>query len=382
MFLRRFLPLFVLVQTAWGLPAAWAADQVAVAVYASDAQYQKYERAVLARMEAVLTDAGITVLDEDKAKKLRTGWVDLADPSHMVTAEEFIQKAGKYDVQRVYRVSFNAGITHPLGLFFTATSAVQIRVIDFDARVKPASSSPMGTKGFPPSDALTSDAALVNALQRAVDSAAEVSGLTVAIPTIARSIPLGLESVSAPPSAAPLPVPAASAIAGDWVRAASLYAEDWKKEDPACQSVSDDGQMGVLGGYVSEFRRWEKLRLYGSRLHLIDIHNVREQVTFTLHGVGQRASGENGSSEPLACLFLGNWRYLVGMSGNKLACFDVERGLETCSIPLDDAPARATLSIWQAGDQRYVRSESDKGIHFYRIVVQKTSPASPLSTTK
>jgi hypothetical protein len=351
---------------------AGAADNVAVAVFASDPQFKKYERAVQAKMEAILGDAGFNVLDEDKAKKMKEGWVDLADPGHLITAEEFMEKAGKYEVQKVYRVSFNAGVSNPLGLFFTATSSVQLRVIDRDAKVRSASSNPMGVKGFPPSDALTLDAALVNAVQRATDSAAEVSGLAVPIPTLARAVPLGLEPADAPAAPTALALATPSVASPAWPKAALLFDESFKKEEISCQAVSDDGQMGVVGGYTWQINRLRGLsRLYGARLHLVDIAGNKELTTFTLHELGQRGDGENGTSEPFACTFLGNWRYLVAMTGNKIACFDVERGLETCSIKYTNGPGKGKLSFWQADNQRYLRAQTDKGDSFYRIAVKK-----------
>jgi hypothetical protein len=350
----------------WMLGApAFAADQVSVAVFANDASQKKYERAVQARMETVLADAGVTVLDEEKAKKLRTGWVDLADPSHLVTAEEFLKNAGKYDVKRIYRVSFNSGVTSPLGLFFTATAAVQIRVIDADAKVQAFASSPMGLKGFPPSDALTSDAALVNAMQRGVDSAAEASGLLVSAPTIAKVIPLTLEADPAPPALVPLESVLVSKGDG-WTKGAKFFDNGgWTLEDAACKSVSDDGQMGVLGGYTHAKRG------HGGRLHIVDIASGHETTVFNLHEIGPRLSGENGTSEPFACQFLGSWRYLIAMTGNKLSCFDVERGLETCSIGFSNGPGKGILSVWKSDTQRYVKAETDKGTSYYHIVLKK-----------
>ena len=65
---------------------AQAADAVAVATFAADPALKKFERAVQARLEAVLADSGLAPLDEDRARDLRDNWVDLADPGHLVTA--------------------------------------------------------------------------------------------------------------------------------------------------------------------------------------------------------------------------------------------------------------------------------------------------------
>jgi hypothetical protein len=348
-----------------GLAIAAPADQVAVAVFANDAADKKYERAVQAKMESLLSDAGLTVLDEEKAKKLKNGWVDLADPGHLVTAEEFVKNAGKYEVNRVYRVSFSVGVSSPLGMFFTASAAAQMRVIDQDAKVKATVSQPMGVKGFPPSDALTSDAAIVNALQRALDSVAEASGMSVPVPTIAKSIPLSLEPEVNPPVLTPVDI--VSRTGSDaWKKGAKFIDNGgWTIEEPACSSVSDDGQMGVLGGY-SRARRG-----YGGQLHVVDIANTKEVIVFTMHELGPRLSGENGTSEPFACQFLGNWRYLVAMTGNRLACYDVERGLETCNIAYSNAPKKGKISLWKSDRERYLKTETDQGVNVYRIAFKK-----------
>ena len=181
--------------------SALAAENVAVAVFAPDPASARYEKTVQARLEEILRDGGLVVLDEEKAKKMKREWVNLADASHVVTAEEFVANAGKYDIGRVYSISFTAGASSAMSLFYTASAATQLRVIDKQARVGAFSSAPMGIRGFPPSDALTSDAALVNALQRAVDSVAEAAGVSPAAPVTARYIPLKLEASAAPASA-------------------------------------------------------------------------------------------------------------------------------------------------------------------------------------
>ena len=352
--------LYVLAATAMA-----AVEQVAVAVYANDAASKKYERAVQAKMESILSDAGLTVLDEEKAKKLKTGWVELADPGQLITAEDFVKNAGKYEVSKVYRVSFSGGVSNTLDLYYTATASAQLRVIDAEAKVKSASSAPMGIKGFPPSDALTADAALINALQRAMDSVAEASGLPVTVPTIAKSVPLTLEVQTA---VVPLtPVERKENSTNDaWTKGAKFFDDGgWTIEEPACKVVSDDGQVGVLGGYTRARRG------YGGRLHLIDVATTKEFTLFTMHELGPRLSGENGTSEPFACQFLGNWRYLVAITGNRIACFDVERGQETCNITYSNGPKNGKLSLWKADKDRYLKAETDQGTHIYKIVLKK-----------
>ena len=349
--------------------AAQAADTVAVAVFANDPALKKYERAVQSRLEEILADSGMQPLDEAKARALRDNWVDLADPGHLITAEEIVAKAGKYEVARIFRVSFNADAAMPLGLYHSATAQLQLRVLDREARVKASQSLPMGTRGFAASDAATVDAAIVNALQRAVDSVSELAGLKVLAPASARSVPITLEPVAALPAGAELlPAPLKAPPAG-WEKAAVLLAERWKREEPSCSHASPDGGYGVVGTYAWSLDRLAKdnARKYGGYLHLVDLREGKPVTQLTLHELGTRGAGENGSSAALACSFLGSWRYLVAASGNRLACWDVERGRETCSVALPYAPEKASLRVLQAGAERFVELQSERGRSAFRI---------------
>ena len=346
-----------------------AQDRVAVAVYGNEPALKKYEKAVQARVEEILADSGLMPLDEAKARQLRDNWVDLADPSHLVTAEEIAAQAGKFDVRRIYRVSFNADTSMPLGLYHSAAAQLQLRVIDKDAQVKASQSLPMGTRGFAASDAATVDAAVVNALQRAVDSAAEGAGLKVLAPATARVVPINLESVAAIPAAAEPLVTQPRPVASGWEATAPLLAERWKKEEPSCAATSPDGGYGVLGTYAWSMDRLAKdnARKYGGYLHLVDIKGGKAVSQFTLHELGNRGAGENGTSAAIACSFLGSWRYLVAASGNRLACWDVERGRETCSVSLPYSPEKGVLRVLQAGNERFVEFKADKGQSAFKI---------------
>lgn len=352
-------------QRALAQPAA--GERVAVAVYAEDATLRRYERAVQARLEEILADSGYSPLDEAKAKALRDNWVDLANPGHLITAEEIAAKAGRYDVKRIFRASFTAGSTQPLGLYHSATAQVQLRVIDAaDARVKASASAPMGTRGFAGSDASTADAALANALQRAVDSVAEAATLKVLAPAAVRSISLVLEPLAQPPAGAQVAAwPAFAAAPAGWDKAAKLLSERWRNEQVQCTTTSADGGMGVVGTIAHHYDRGAGTRNYGGYAHVVDLKEPRELVKLTVHEIGQRASGENGTSGVIACGFLGAWRHLVLASGNRIACFDVERGRETCSLPLPGGPEKGSLVLLNAGNDRFVEFKPEKGASSY-----------------
>ena len=363
---------FLIAAAGFVASVSCAAENVAVAVYANDPALKKYEKAVQARLEEILSDSGLQPLDEAKAKQLRDNWVDLADPSHLITAEEIVAKAGKFEVKRIYRVSFNADASVPLGLYHSAAAQLQLRVIDKNAQVKASQSAPMGTKGFAASDAATPDAAIINALQRAVDSVSEGSGLKVLAPITARVVPLNLEAVAALPAGAePLGGAAAAArsVAAGWETAAPLMAERWKREDASCQATSPDGGYGVVGTYAWSMDRLarDNARKYGGYLHLVDVKDRKPVTQLTLHELGNRGAGENGTSAAIACSFLGSWRYLIAVSGNRLACWDVERGRETCNVPISYAPEKATIRLLQAGNERFVELQSDRGRSAFKL---------------
>lgn len=367
----------VLLLWAWCVAGnALAADgvRVSVAAYMADPKFAAYEKVALARAEELLGDSNFVVLDEAKARQLKKGWVDLADPGHVITAEEFVKRAGKYDIQKVVRLGVSVSVKPVLGLFYTATATAEVRMVDKSAQVQAFTLDGMGTRGIPPSDGLTEGAAISNAIQRAVDGAAQRAGLTVLSPALPKAVPLVLEPVASAPADTEL-APAAGDVVNTppaWVAAAKLSKETWRGEDKACVALSPDGQVGAVGGYTWNVSRLGGLtRTYGGRVHLIDTGSAQEFNVHTVHAIGVRDMGEDSSSAPLACGFIGNWRYLVVATGNVLSCYDVERGAETCRLPLKGGINKGELSVGRVGNNAYVVLQSDKGRAYYRVVVSK-----------
>jgi hypothetical protein len=367
---------------AAGQQVARGHEHVSVVAFATDARFAPFEKTAQARAEELLTDAGYEVLDSEKASQLRKGWVDLADPSHVVTAEEFASKAGAYDVSKVVRLAVTASSNNVFGALFTASASVGWRVIDARARVVSQQSTSMGTRGFPPSDGLTEGAAVVNAVLRAVDQAAEHAGLRVVAPTAPRNVPIRLEPATAIPG--DLSVDYSHNVEQDapWLVAAPLHNVGNEREEAACVSVSPDGQVGARGGYtISAERSLGGMRhlYYGGRVHLVDIGEPREFNVYTVHETGNRGAGENGTSAPLACRFLGDWRYLLVVTGNKAGCYDVERGVETCSFPIAEGPKSARIGIAHTPTADYVLVDLDHGHTLSFRVVAGIGGASPSS---
>lgn len=357
------------------LPLAAAADEapkVSVAVYLTDPKLAAYEKIAQARAEELLTDSKYVVLDEARAKKLKKGWVDLADPGHVITAEEFVKRAGQYDIDKVVRVGVNVSVKPVLGLFYTATATAEIRIVDKSARVQAFTLDGMGTRGVPPSDGLTEGAAIGNAIQRAIDGAAQRAGLTVLSPALAKGVPLVLEPVASAPAGAALAPASAEVANAPWIAGVKFAKETWRGEDKACVAQSPDGQVGAVGGYTWAVNRLGGMtRTYGGRVHLVDTTTSEEFNLHTVHAVGARESGEDGTSAPIACAFVGNWRYLIVATGNVLSCYDVERGAETCRLKLQGAPKQAQLSIGRVGNSAFVALQSDKAQTYYRVVIAK-----------
>lgn len=348
-----------------------AAERVAVAVFAADPAARRYERAVQTRLEEVLREAGYETLDQKEAEKIKNNWTDNIEPGVLLTAEEFSKRTEKMAINKVYRVSFTVGSSRPMDLFYSASASVQISLHGPMAAVKSTTSKPMGVLGYAPSDALTEDAALVNALQRSVESAVEQSGVQVLAPVTARYVPLTLAPLAALPDGAGEMTLSARPAAPGWEKHARVLAEQWRREDKSCQAVSGDGAMGVLGTYAWERQmgggRGAGTRTYGGYLHLVDLAGAREIGKLTMHELGARDRGEDGPSAALACSFLGNWRYLIAASGNKIACFDVERGIQTCSHAVVGAPDAVNLKFWQAGARRLVVLASAKGQQVFEL---------------
>lgn len=354
------------------LAVAQEGTKVSVAAYMSDAKYAAYEKVAQARAEELLNDSKYVVLDEAKARQLKKGWVDLADPGHVITAEEFVKRAGKYDIEKIVRVGVSVSVKPVLGLFYTATATAEFRVVDRSAKVQTFTLNEMGTRGVPPSDGLTEGAAISNAIQRAIDGAAQRAGLTVVSPALPKGVPLVLEAVASAPSETELAPASADVADAPWVSAVKLNKEMWRGEDKACVAVSPDGQVGAVGGYTWAVDRLGGLsRTYGGRVHLVDTAGAQEFNLHTVHPVGKRESGEDGTSAPIACGFIGNWRYLVVATGNVLSCYDVERGAETCRLRLQGAPKQAQLSVGRVGNGAYVALQTDKAKTYYRVVLAK-----------
>jgi hypothetical protein len=104
--LFRTLVVFLLVYI---FPAAAGQEKVAVVVYGKDANAKKLIRVAQTRMEQLLNDNGVIVLDQAKAEALKKSWQTLSDPGALITAEDFVENAGKFQISGIYRIYLGVG---------------------------------------------------------------------------------------------------------------------------------------------------------------------------------------------------------------------------------------------------------------------------------
>jgi hypothetical protein len=349
---------------------AAAPKNVAVVVYSQSKLATQYARIALARFEQVLTDNGVTVLDQKKAEALKKGWKKLEDPGALITAEEFVKNAGKYSIDGVYRVYLDAGITKGLAGIFTATALADIRFIGEDASISSAASPPMGAKGMPPSDGLTDSAALSNAIQRAIDLTAQQIGWKVMDFTNPRLFSVHLKEQATPPNYVVEAHPPALSSSDESTKLAKLAGETWSNEEVTCVRKSPDERMVAVGGYIRQtsLLGGRPKRVYGSKMHVLDSVAQKEVVAFETAPVAERSREEKGGSKILDCMFVSNWRYLAAVTNSKLFLWDTERGVVLNELLLDDAIDDAVLEYGKYAGQDYLIVVSGNKKQVYQIV--------------
>lgn len=337
--------------------AAHPSGNVAVLVYAPPTLPAAHVRIAQTRMEQLLYDNGLTVLDRDQADKLKKGWARLQDPGALITAEEFVANASKYAIRGVYRIYLDTGMARGVAGLYSATALSDIRFVGEDAQVQAAASPPMGVKGLPPSDGLTESAAISNAIQRAVDATAQLLGLKVLDFTNPRLFNVRLQAVPSPgPAYAAEPRPAALDPADPALRLVRLANDDWLSEEITCARKSPDGKMLVVGGYIrkTSLLGGRPSRVYGSSVHVVDVTAGKEVTAFISAPVAERTRDEKGGGRILDCMFLGGWRYLAAITNSKLLLWDTERGTVMSEITFDRAYETARLEYGRGGDKDFL----------------------------
>jgi hypothetical protein len=338
-------------------------QRVGVVVYAKKSpEANSLKRVAQTRLENILVDNSITVLDQDKAEDLKKVWKKLEDPGYFITAEDFVANAEKYEIDGLIRLYLNADATQGLANFYTATAQADIRFVDHEANVEAYSTVPMGVPGMPPSDGLTRNAALVNAIQRAVDEAAVKTGLEVL--DYARPRTLSFD-FSGPVTVEFTPNAVAEKVEHSFTAAANLVNKTWTTEEVSATCRAPSGELGAVGGYIRETSSGMR-RSYASKIHLVDLTGNKEIGEFD--STTSKKKGIDGSVRLLDCLFIGSWRYLAAVTGLELFLWDTERGILMSSRRLDKGLEQAGLSYARYNNQDYISILSNVGQSHYQIV--------------
>jgi len=341
---------------------------MAAIVYAQNATAEQVIKNAQSRLEAILADNNITVLDRSRAEALRSAAPALEDPGSFVTAEWFVENAGKFEIKGILAIYLSAESTPGMADYFTATAHADIRFIsDVDAQVTALTTTPMGAPGCPPSDGLTSDSAIINAIQRAIDNAAEKMGMQIMDPATPRSVKLDLEGPVTLASK-PAPIHAKTEIK-PLAAIAKLEKATWRVEEVTAAGVAPAGGLAALGGYIidTDFHR-QPQRFYGSRIHLLDLDAKREIMTLDCHPLGKKESSEKGDRKITGCTFLGSWRYLSAITGSTLFLWDTERGQLMTRIDLPSAAKSATLGLARVDQAHYLMVDDGRKSMVFKVI--------------
>lgn len=327
-----------LISFSIAMPAnAGEAKTVAVVVYAQGAgQDEKVvTRIAQTRLEQILGDNGVTVLDQEKSQELKKSWKKLEDPGFLLTAEDFVKAAQKYKIDGIYRVYLKAQAVAAPEQFFTATAHADLRFVNEDAKVTAVSPIPMGTVGNPPSDGLTASAAMTNAVQRAIDSSLEKAGYKIGDAVAPRKLNFELKTVDIASIGILDASTAMHRIQADPKQLPSSLlrttadATERTTEDLACLAQSPDKAMIAAGIRVKTQHRMNLK--WNTTMRLVDAAENKLVVEFDVDSGARR-----GTTKMLDCMFVNNWRYLAAITGNTLVMWDTERGTVVSQIDLAD----------------------------------------------
>ncbi|MBF0263771.1 MAG: hypothetical protein HQL46_00735 [Gammaproteobacteria bacterium] len=346
--------------------------KVAIAVFSQDKASKKFERMVQSRLEDILSDNEVEVLDRDKVKDLKNVWKNLEDPGYFVTAEDFVNNAASYELDGLIRVYLGADVEKGLADYYSATGSVDIRVVKADAKVSSATNTPMGGPGKPPSDGLTKSSAIKNALQRALDEAVMKVGFKVFDEASPRSFVLNLGE----PSTTNEKLLSDYSMSNDeslW-KHVELIDKTWTWEVITGTVVSPGNSTAALAGYITD--GGPRSRTYSSKIHLLDVKEGKEISTYNSTTKAKKARGffDLGvgiSSKVLDMMFLGNWRYLAAVSAHGLIIWDTERGRVISSVELPKPAKMAQLLTKndEEGSQLIVKTNNES--YKYALTLKK-----------
>jgi len=327
-------------------------QKVSVEVQVEGAVTDKVDKTIQSKLERILEDNEITTLDQAQTAEVKKNWRKYINASGdgAIDADGYRKFISQYHIKAIIVVTVSADVVPGIADYFSATAKANIRLVSEDAKVSSATSAPLGVPGSAACDAITRDSALNNALEVSLDDSCGKIGLQVADPARPRSVKLSLTGPVAAPGGAGVTSSSADASA---ISLASLETGSWHGEKVTCSAQSVGGSYAAVAGYIvdTDFHR-HPARMYGSKIHLIDLTSHQEANTLWCYQVGKKESYENGddSRRVRDCLFLNNWRYLAAVSGSDLFFWDVEEGKALSQIHLAGNPGDIKLT--------FVRSEA------------------------
>ncbi len=362
------------VSTAYGAESTTkqflANMKIAVSIFAQNAEAKSLTKVAQSRLEEILMDNGIMVLDEEQTSKLKDIIKTLDDPGVFVTAETFVENSRKFSIDGLLAVYLSANIIPGIADFYSSTAHADIRLIDSKtARPRSFAPPPMGARGYPPSDGLTRNSAAINAVQRAIDHACSLTGFEIAEHTRPKVVDLELSG----------PV----LFTGQDIRfktgdndrkvweLAPLEQQTWRKETPSCTVCAPAGNLAAVGGYIvdTDFHR-RPAQLYGSRVHLVDTASRKSILTLECSPVEKKMIEEKNTKKVLAIVFLGSWRHLCAATGNHLFMWDTENGRLLSKMPLPSEPTGLKFDPGNGGSPVLVQTK--KGVFAFQIIRKKS----------
>jgi len=344
-------------------------EKVAVMVFSQTEGAKRFERHARNHLETILFENNVTVLDKDKAEELKNGWSQLEDPTALLTAEDFLENAEQYAIDGIVRVYLSLEVIPSLAETYTATAQADLRYVDETALSESFVTTPMGIRGNPPSDGLTQNAAGLNAIYRAVESAALKMNLEVLGQTTPRAIKLKTTPVQTIPKFTQI---SGKKFTNKHKNIIELFDTTWKWEKVSCASESPDGNLVAAAGFVTDGGRGR--RYWYSRMHIVDITNSNVPYVFDTWPKGTKPKKLRGSSKILDCMFLNSWRYTAAITGNYLFLWDTERGIELSKQALGlqmDKNDEPTLNLAKFENKTFILVEFENEKRAFKLEIDK-----------
>jgi hypothetical protein len=109
--------------------------------------------------------------------------------------------------------------------------------------------------------------------------------------------------------------------------------------------------------------------MYGSKMHIVDVKNGKENTVLECHEIG---FGGSGTRRILDCTFLANWIHLAAVSGTTLFLWNVEQGRLIDSKPLTQ-PLESGTICYQRSEEGVVLIVNGKNdLHWaYKLIRRK-----------